>query len=96
VLKLIVIQVFFFCELTHLFFGKKVTYCQLVQAGRAPGVFPMRNGRLWEGAFAANGNGAVRTEVAMELEIAAMAITDPEVAAEPGMGSVRQSKCRRE
>jgi hypothetical protein len=43
-------------------------------------------------AFTANGNGAVRAEVAMETEIAAMAITDPEVAAEPGMGSVRQIK----
>ena len=41
----------------------------------------------------ANGNRAVRTEVAMEQEIAAMAITDPEVVAEPGMGSVRQIKC---
>ena len=83
---------FFFRKLTHLFFGKKVAYCQLVQAGRASGVFPMRDRRLWEGVFAANENGAVRTEVAMEPEIAAMAIANPEVVAEPGMGSVRQSK----
>jgi hypothetical protein len=53
----------------------------------------MCNGRQWEGAFVANGNRAVRTEVAKEQEIAAMAVTDPEVVAEPGMGSVRQIKC---
>ena len=52
----------------------------------------MRDRHLWEGAFAANGNETVRTEVAMEPEVAVMAITDPEAAAEPGMGSVRQSK----
>ena len=56
----------------------------------------MHDRRLWEGASAANGNGAVRTEVAMEPEIAAMAIADPEVAAEPGIGSVRRIKRRRE
>ena len=32
--------------------------------------------------------------MAMETEIAVMAIADPEVAAEPGMGSIRQIKCR--
>jgi hypothetical protein len=83
------IQVLFFHKLTYLFVGKKIAYCQLVRAGRAPGVFPMHDRRLWEGAFAANGNGAVRAEVVMEPEIAAMAIVDPGMAAEPGMGSVR-------
>ena len=38
---------FFFRKLTHSFFGKKVAYRQLVRAGRAPGVFPMRDRRLW-------------------------------------------------
>ena len=50
----------------------------------------MRDRRLWEGAFTANGNGAVRAEVAMEPYIAAIAIADPEVAAELGMGSMSQ------
>ena len=88
------IQVSIFRKLTHSFVGKKIAYCQLVRAGRAPEGFPMHNRRLWERAFAANGNGAVRAEVAMEPEIAAMAIPDPGMAVGPGMGSVRQIKRR--
>ena len=56
----------------------------------------MQDRRLWEGAFAANRNGTVKVEEAVEPDIASMAITDPEMAAEPGMGSVRQTKRRRE
>ena len=67
---------FFLSKLTHLFFGKKVAYRQLFQDGRAPGVFPMRKRHLWDGACVPNGNGAVRLEVAMELEVATMAITE--------------------
>jgi hypothetical protein len=52
----------------------------------------MHNRRLWEGAFAANGNGAVRAEVGIEPEIAAMAITDPGMAVGPGMEGVRKIK----
>jgi hypothetical protein len=75
--------------------GKQIAYHQLVWAGRAPEVFPMQDRRLWERAFAATGNGAVRAEEAVEPEITAMAIANPELAAEPGMGNVRQNKrCR--
>jgi hypothetical protein len=56
----------------------------------------MHDRRLWERAFAANRNGTVRAEEAEETEIAAMAIANPELAAEPGMGNVRQNKRRRE
>jgi hypothetical protein len=56
----------------------------------------MQDRRLWEGAFAANRNGIVRAEEAVEPENAEMTITNPELAAEPGMGTVRQNKCRRE
>ncbi len=56
----------------------------------------MQDRQLWERAFAAIGNGAVRAEEAVELEIAAMAIATSELAAEPGMGNVRQNKRRRE
>ena len=49
----------------------------------------MQDRRHWERAFAATGNGAVRGEEAVEPEIAVMAITNPELAAEPGMGNVR-------
>ena len=56
----------------------------------------MQDRRLWEGAFAANRNGIVRAEEVVEPDIAAMTIANPELAAEPGMGSVRQNKCRRE
>jgi hypothetical protein len=38
------------------------------------GVFTMRDRRLWEGAFTANGNKAVRPEVAVEPKVYAMAI----------------------
>ena len=53
---------------------KKVAYCQLGLAGRVPEVFPMRDGCLWERVFAANEDGAVRPEVAVEPEVAVMAI----------------------
>jgi hypothetical protein len=54
----------------------------------------MQDRRLWERAFAATGNGAVRAEEVVEPAIAAMAIANPESTAEPGMGNVRQNKCR--
>jgi hypothetical protein len=55
----------------------------------------MQDRRLWEGVFPANRNGTVRAEELVEPEIAAMAMANPEMAAEPGMGSVRQTKrCR--
>ncbi len=56
----------------------------------------MQDRRLWEGAFATNRNGIVRAEEAVEPEIALVTIANPESATEPGMGSVRQNKCRRE
>ncbi len=55
-------------------YGKKIAYRQLVRAGRALGFFSMQDRHLWEGAFAANRNGTVRVEEAVEPEIAAMAI----------------------
>ena len=55
----------------------------------------MQDRRIWERAFKATLNGAVRTEEAVEPEMAAMAIANPELAAEPGMGNVRQNKRRR-
>jgi hypothetical protein len=67
-------------------------YRQLVRAGRAPGFFPMQDRRLWERAFEASINGAVRAEEAVGSEIAVMAIARPDLAAEPGMGNVRQNK----
>jgi hypothetical protein len=74
-------------------YGKEqIDYRQLLRAGRAPGVFPMQDRRLWERAFEASINGAVRAEEAVGLEIAAMAIARPDLAAEPGMGNVRQNK----
>ena len=54
----------------------------------------MQDRQLWERAFKATGNGTVKAEEAVEPEIAAMAITNPELAAEPGMGNVRQNKRR--
>ena len=59
------------------------------------GVFTMRDRRLWEGAFTANGNKAVRPEVAVEPKVYAMAIG--EGIENNGMvedGS-RRSRCRR-
>ena len=56
----------------------------------------MQDRRLWERAFKASVNGAVRAEEAVEPEIAVMAIAKPELAAEPGIGIVRQNKRRRE
>ena len=52
----------------------------------------MQDRGLWERALVATGNGAVREEEAVEPEIAAMAIANPELAAEPGMGNVRQNR----
>jgi hypothetical protein len=75
---------------------KHIAYHQLVRAGRAPGFFPVQDRRLWKRAFTATGNGAVREEEAVEPEIAAMAIANPELVAEQGMGNVRQNKRRRE
>ena len=91
------IQFCFIYRLTHLLVRKnQIDYRQLVRAGRAPGVFPMQDGRLWERAFEASVNGAVRVEEAVEPEIAAMSIARPDLAAEPGTGNVRQNKRRRE
>jgi hypothetical protein len=74
-------------------YGKEqIDYHQLVWAGRAPGVFPMQDRRLWERAFEASINGAMRVEEAVGSKIAAMAIARPDLAAELGMGSVRQNK----
>ena len=56
----------------------------------------MQDRRLWEGAFRANRNGTVRVEEAVEPEIPTTAIANPEIAAEPEMGSVRQTKSRLE
>ncbi len=56
----------------------------------------MQDRHLWEGAFTANRNGTVRAEEVVEPEIAVTAITNLEMAAEPGMGSVRQTKRRLE
>ena len=52
----------------------------------------MQDRRLWERAFKASINGVVRAEEAVGSEIPAMAITRPDLAAEPGMGNVRQNK----
>ena len=52
----------------------------------------MQDRRLWERAFEASVNGAVRVGEAVEPEIASMAIAKTELAAEPGMGNVRQNK----
>ena len=52
----------------------------------------MQERQLWERAFKASVNGAVRVEEAVEPEIVAMSIARPELAAEPGMGNVRQNK----
>jgi hypothetical protein len=54
----------------------------------------MQDMRLWERAFATNRNGTVRAEEVVEPEMAVMAIANPELAAEPGMGNVRQNKHR--
>ena len=76
--------------------GKQIAYCQLIWAGRAPGVFPMQDRRLWERSFPATGNVAVRAEEAVEPGIAVMANANLELAAEPGTGNVRQNKRRHE
>ena len=52
----------------------------------------MQDRRLWERAFEASVNGAMRVEEVVGSEIAAMAIARPDLAAEPGMGNVRQNK----
>ena len=61
-------------KLTHLFAGIKVAFRQLFLDGRAAGVFPMRNGCLWERVFAANGDRAVRPEAAVKPRVIAMAV----------------------
>ena len=71
--------------------NKQINFCQLVRAGRAPGVLRMQDRRLWERAFKASVNGSVRAEEAVEPEIAVMSIARPDLAAEPGMGNVRQN-----
>ena len=63
---------------------------------KGTGGFPMQDGRLWERAFEASVNGAVRVEEAVDPEIVTMSIANPELAADPGMGNVRQNKRRRE
>jgi hypothetical protein len=55
----------------------------------------MQDRQIWERAFKATVKGAVRVEEAVEPETAVMAIANPELAAEPGMGNVRQNKRRR-
>ncbi len=52
----------------------------------------MQDRRLWERAFEASVNRAMRVKEAVGSEIAAMAIARPDLAAEPGMGNVRQNK----
>jgi hypothetical protein len=52
----------------------------------------MQDRRLWERAFEASINGAVRAEEVVGLEIAMMAVARPDLADEPGMGNVRQNK----
>jgi hypothetical protein len=59
---------------------------------KGTGGFSMQDRQLWEREFEATVNGAVRVKEAVELEIAAMAIANPELAAELGMGNVRQNK----
>ena len=56
------------------FAGIKVAFRQLFLDGRAAGVFPMRNGCLWERVFAANGDRAVRPEAAVKPRVIAMAV----------------------
>jgi hypothetical protein len=53
----------------------------------------MRNRHLSEGAFTANGNGAVRPEVAIEPEVAAMAIGEDNKNDEMAEDEPRRSKC---
>ncbi len=72
------------------FQGERLYY--LIHYGIRPGVFHMQNRRLWERVLGASVNGAVRAEEVVEPEIAAMAIAKPDLAAEPGMGNVRQNK----
>jgi hypothetical protein len=61
--------------MTHFLFAeKKVAYCQLGLAGRAPGVFPMHDGHLWERVFVRNEGRVVRLEAAVEPGVAAMAM----------------------
>jgi hypothetical protein len=54
----------------------------------------MQDRRLWERAFEASVNGAVRVEEAVEQEIAVMSIARPKLTAEPGMGNVRRQNKR--
>ena len=52
------------------------------------GVFSVQDRRLWERAFEASINGAVRAEEAVEPDIATIGIAKPNLAAEPGIGNV--------
>ena len=56
----------------------------------------MQDRQLWERAFGTTGNEAVKAEEAVEPDITAKAIANPELAAELGMGNMRQNKHRRE
>ena len=61
--------------MTHFLFAeKKVAYCPLGRAGRAPGVFPMHDGHLWERVVVRNEGRVVRLEAAVEPEGATMAM----------------------
>ena len=57
--------------------------------------FSVQDRRLWERAFEASINGAVRAEEAVESDIAAIGIAKPNLVAEPGMGNVMQNECLR-
>ena len=76
--------------------GKQIAYRQLVRAGRARGFILCRIGDSGRERSRQPENIAVRAEEAVEPEIAAMAIANPELAAELGMGNVRQNKRHRE
>ncbi len=52
----------------------------------------MQDRRLWERAFEASINGAVRAEEAVEPDIAVIGIAKTELAAELGMGNVMQNR----
>ena len=73
------------------FFGQ-MDYHIRVGGTVGQGVFSVQERRLWERAFEASINGAVRAEDAVEPDVAAIGITKPDLAAEPGMGNVMQNK----
>ena len=53
---------------------KKAAYRQLGRVGMAPEVFTMRDEHLWEHVFAMREGRAVRPDVAVEPEVAALAM----------------------